>query len=158
MQSLPKLMQICFYKLSDDTHALEVTRDDGQTERVELNSRSFLRHDLAHFAIELELSLRRGYWGSVAAGAALRGDDIDSDEIMLAERLAGPVQTLIRTEADVADYLSILRIAETELIDIGWAATDLAGLAQRIHGRVRQLMGHWRATPYGGAMQLIWQV
>jgi hypothetical protein len=33
------------------------------------------------------------------------------------------------------------------------ATTDLA---ERIHERVRQLRGHWRATPYGLEMKLVW--
>jgi hypothetical protein len=28
--------------------------------------------------------------------------------------------------------------------------------AARIHERVRRLAGHWKATPYGGDMVLVW--
>src|SRR5690606_26313958 len=63
-------MLITFTKISDEKHAVKITRSDGSTESAELESRSYLRHDLAHFAIELELPIRKGYWGCVAYGAA----------------------------------------------------------------------------------------
>ena len=63
-------MQIDFHKTSDDEHTLQVRQADGSNERAALNSRSFLRHDLAHFAVELEVPLNEGYWGSVARGVA----------------------------------------------------------------------------------------
>ena len=140
-------MEISIKKISDEAHSVQVTRSDGSQDRIRLNSRSFLRHDFAHFAVEAEVPLRLGYWGSVAGGCSL-GGDIDSPEIWLAESLAGPVQTLIRRDAPVNDYLAVL---ERHLADR--ASLDLA---QRIHERARQLRGHWRATPYGETMSVFW--
>lgn len=140
-------MDIEITKTSDEMHAVRVRRKDATVDRIELNSRSFLRHDFAHFAVEAEVPLLLGYWGCVADGAPL-GGDIDSPEIWLAESLAGPVQTLIRKEAAVDEYLEVLRRCVPD------RATD--DLAQRIAERVRQLLGQWRATPYGKSMKLRW--
>lgn len=141
-------MRIAFTKISDDRHAVTVTRADGTSERVELETRGFLRHDLAHLAIELELPIRKGYWGCVASGASLGGDGVAGKEALLAESLAGPIQTLFRTDAAPDAYLELLeRVAPTS------AREDLAA---RVHERVRQLRGHWKATPYGGEMELLW--
>jgi hypothetical protein len=82
-------MEVRLTKLSDHRHAVAVVRDDGSGERAEVDSRSFLRHDLAHFAVESELGLTGGYWGSVAAGAPLDGFGLDGDQIDLAEAPAG---------------------------------------------------------------------
>jgi hypothetical protein len=149
-------MQIGFHKTSDDEHTLQVCRADGSKDRAALNSRSFLRHGLAHFAVDLEVPINAGYWGGVARGGALGGDGDMSGEMGLAEGLAGPVQTLMRTQADVPAYLAGLRRAEVHLEGAGIGSTELAGLAERIHERVRQLQGHWQATPYGGTMGLTW--
>lgn len=140
-------MQIVFTKISDHRHAVSVVRDDGSHDCVELNSRSFLRHDFAHFAVESEIPLLAGYWGSVADGAPLAGN-IESAEIWLAESLAGRVQTLMRVEAGVDKYLAALDSVVPEL------AT--ANLAERIHEQIRQLRGHWRGTPYSGDMRICW--
>lgn len=141
-------MRIRFWKISDERHRVEVERADGTTESVELVSRSFLRHDLAHLAIEIELPIRKGYWGCVAAGASLSGDGVAGDEAQLAESLAGPAQTLMRIDAGPDSYYQLLQ----KLVPAGTARD----LAVRVHERVRQLRGHWRATAYGGEMELVW--
>jgi hypothetical protein len=141
-------VEVTLTKISDERHAVTVTRRDGSTERVELNTRSFLRHDLAHFTVELELGLTAGVWGSVAAGGSLAGDGLDGDDMGLAETLAGPVQTMMRIEADAATIRSVLDQVAPQV-----ASDDLAA---RIHERLRRLRGHWKATPYGGNMCLTW--
>ncbi len=65
-----------------------VTTDDG---RIELDTRSFLHHDLVHLAVEGELGLDGGFWGNVAAGSSLSGDALEGDQVRLAESLAGPM-------------------------------------------------------------------
>jgi hypothetical protein len=141
-------VRIVFTKISDDRHAVTVTRADGTTDRVEVESRSFLRHDLAHFAIELELPIRKGFWGCVSSGASLTGEGVAGREAQLAETLAGPIQTLMRIDAGLAAYRELLSKVSPPGAD--------HDLAARVHERVRQLRGHWKATPYGGEMELEW--
>lgn len=118
------------------------------SDSVELDSRSFLRHDLAHYAVESELRLSGGVWGSVARGGSLAGSGLDGDDMALAELISGPAQTMMRTEADAVEIEQVLsRVAP-------WLA--MPELALRLHGRLRALTGHWAATPYGGQMILQW--
>lgn len=142
-------MEIVFRKLSDQQHSVTVRRRDGSEESSVLDSRSFLRHDLAHLAVELEVPLARGYWGSVAAGASLQGKEMGGKELSKAEALAGPVQTLMRIKADTEQFQNVLRRVLPE------QASD--ELAERIRERGRRLQGHWQATPYGDDMVLQWQ-
>lgn len=144
-------MDILFTKISDQEHALTVRRQDGSTDSVVLNSRSFLRHDLSHLAVELELPLSRGFWGSVANGEALGADQFKGgSDLALAEALAGPVQTLLQTKADAEQFLDVLNRVCPER-----ASWDLAA---RIRERGRRLQGHWQATPYGDDMLIRWEV
>lgn len=141
-------MEIAFSKLSHQRHLVHVRRVDGTTESVELDSRSFLRHDLAHFAVERELELRDGVWGSVAAGGSLSGDGLDGADMALAETVSGPMQTMLRTSADTARIFDVLARVAPEVASID--------LATRLHARLRSLSGHWASTPYGGEMELEW--
>jgi hypothetical protein len=141
-------MRIVFTKISDERHAVTITRTDGTTERVEVETRGFLRHDLAHFAIELELPIRKGYWGCVASGASLAGEGVEGRDARLAESLAGPIQTLFRIDAGLDAYEDLLRGVSPP--------SGSQDLAARVHERVRQLRGHWKATPYAGRMELVW--
>ena len=141
-------MEILFTKISDQEHTLTVRRQDGSSESVVLNSRSFLRHDLAHLAVELELPITGGFWGSIASGSSLKGSEFKSEDMALAEALAGPVQTLLRTKGDTEQFLGVLNRVCPES-----ASWDLAA---RIRERGRRLQGHWQATPYGEEMLVRW--
>lgn len=141
-------MEIRFTKTSDLRHTLSITRLDESTESIELDTRSFLRHDLAHFAAESEFGVRDGFWGLVARGASLDGDEFEGTNIMFSESIAGPVQTLMRTEAPVEVIFEVLHRVVPEHVT--------QEIAESIHERLRTLRGHWRATPYGESMVLDW--
>jgi hypothetical protein len=141
-------MKVAFVKLSDQRHVVRVERSDGTTESVELDSRSFLRHDLAHLAVELELELSEGVWGSVARGGSLSGSGLDGADMALAETISGPMQTMVRTAADADEIHEVL----------GRVAPEVASpeLAVRLHARLRSLIGQWASTPWGSDMALEW--
>lgn len=141
-------MEIVITKISNDEHRIDIVRKDGSKATAILNSRSFLRHDFAHYAVEIEVPIKFGYWGLVAAGAALNGEGFTGKDIALAETLAGPVQTLMRIEAEADKYLELLQRSLPKL------ATD--ELATRIFKRARSLAGQWRATSFGSSMHIAW--
>jgi hypothetical protein len=141
-------VRIVFTKLSDERHSVAVTRADGTSERVEVDTRGYLRHDLAHFAIESELPIQKGFWGCIAAGASLSGAGVGGRDAQLAESLAGPIQTLFRTDAGREAYVELLKGVASP--------SGKQDLAERVHERIRRLRGHWKATPYGGEMTLEW--
>ena len=141
-------MKIIFTKLSDLEHKVRIERADGSAEETILNTREFMRHDMGHMAVEMEVPISRGYWGSVATGVALDGMSITGTDIVTAESLAGPAQGLIRDEADKETFYSVLNRMQPELIT--------KELAYRIHERGRKLLGHWRATSFGGDMVIEW--
>jgi hypothetical protein len=141
-------MRIVFTKISDERHAVTVTRANGTSERIEVDTREYLRHDLAHFAIEAELPIRKGFWGCVASGATLLGVGVGGSDARRAEGLAGPIQTLFRIDAGLDAYTKLLKDATAE--------SGKQDLAARVHERIRRLRGHWKATPYGGEMELVW--
>jgi hypothetical protein len=141
-------MKIIFTKLSDEEHSVRVVRADGSEDSGILNSRSCLRHDLAHFAVETELPIAGGYWGSVANGVALAGNEFSGSGIATAESLAAPIQTLMRLNASDEKYIAVLAHVLPEV------ATE--ELALRIKERIRKLLGHWKATAYGADMEFEW--
>ena len=70
-------MEIKVEKLDARRSQSVVTRDDRVTLRVAGYGPSApLPHDLAHYVVEKELALRRGFWGCVAEGAIFPGMSI----------------------------------------------------------------------------------
>jgi len=141
-------VRIALAKITDQRHRVTVHRDDGSDETVELDTRSFLRHDLAHYAVAVELGLGHGVWGSVAAGGSLSGDGLDGADMMLSESLAGPMQTMMRTGGSVAEIRVVIDRVAPDL------DTDIDDLSEALHDRLRRLAGHWAATAFGTSMDL----
>ncbi len=142
-------MKIRFTKISDTEHQVAVVRADGSQDTKVLNSRSFLFHDFAHLALETAMRLEHGFWGSVATGASLSGSDCKGNDILLAESLAGPIQVLIKKDAEPADYRKVLsRLLKN--------SPQTKTLSESIHAEARHLKGLWRATPYGKTMEVDW--
>lgn len=158
-------MRVLFTKTSADRHRLEIVRDDGTGETRDLETRSFLVHDLAHFAVEQQAAMSGGFWGSLASGFSIgelqrdgelaNGFGIDelqrdgaAGERWRAEALAAPFQTLWnqRASADFADRrLQYLALVNGDEVFVDGALE-----------RMRRLWGQWSATPFRSVMELRW--
>ena len=146
-------MKIVFTKLSDQRHAVRVERSDGKSESIELDSRSFLRHDLAHFAVELELGLSEGVWGSVARCGSLSGRGLDGDDMALAETISGPMQTLSeRARTRPRSTMSWLALRPRSVRQTSPSGCTHASERSQAVGRLRPTAARWSSCgPTGPA-------
>lgn len=138
-----------FHLRPRDPRTHEFARLDLPPLRLTLDTRSFLVHDLAHYAAEAEAGLLGGFWGLTAAGAdprALVAFDGAGGELAVAEALSAPLQSLWhgRMEPGLYEALAAAHVPAA------------AGFAERALERMRTVMGAWRATPFGGALELEW--
>ncbi|MCB9879785.1 MAG: hypothetical protein H6835_19515 [Planctomycetes bacterium] len=158
---MPTLL-VRFRRLSPERHVLEFVRVDGSRERVELETRSTLWHDLVHFAVESEARLRDAFYGRIARGvayaalgriAAERHDDGSHLELWHVERIVGPLQTAAKRTVDPAAFVGALRshLAATGAACPSWFDE---GFVVRALWRLRELDGRWRSTPFGEALEL----
>lgn len=154
-------VRIAFRKLTDERHALEIATDDGRRERVECETRSYLQHDLLHYAVEAEAGLTEGFWGSLAAGQTLaalndrtREPGADNPAMMDIERLVGAMTRAVRGTS-ARDVVAGLERYAAAMGESNPPWLDEA-FVQRVQERMRRLLGRWRATPYGDVMELEW--
>jgi hypothetical protein len=146
-------MLLRWRKLDEHRHAFAVVRDGLPEVEAVLETRSFLVHDFAHFAVEQQAQLVDGFYGALARGlsfAELR-DDValpPEHERWHAERLAARFQPVWRAVGTPA--FDGLRHAYAAGVGVDEAFVD--GAVERM----RQLMGHWRATPFGSVMERRW--
>jgi hypothetical protein len=155
-------LTIIFHKLSDERHALEIRRSDGAREQVECETRSYLMHDLLHYAVEAEAGVGSGFWGTLAAGKTL-ADMNDrtgmalgtaAGEVGAIEQVVGALSGVTKGRAP-EDLVAGIRRYATSLGTTmpGWLTVPFL---EAVTERMRRLTGHWRATPHGGAMTLLW--
>jgi hypothetical protein len=148
-----------FTRISPTHHRFEYRREDGTGETLEMETRSFLLHDLLHFALESEAGLRGSFYGilgriggyeelSVAGGAALGG------EIAITERVVGALTGATQDEdldaeafvAQVGEYLDLFVERAPRWLTPAFIAA--------VRERMRQLTGRWKATQFGETMEL----
>jgi len=143
-------MEIRIFKVSNEKHRLEVSLDSGILQSRELETRSFLAHDFAHFALESVAGIQEGFWGLLATGKNLEsayssGEFIVSIEI---ERAAALLQS------SFGDKIS-KDFATTEILKLSSAQFSIE-IIEQAYVRLRALHGQWRSTPFGGTMKLRW--
>ena len=148
------VVRVLFTRLSDRTHRFEVTRGDGSSENAVLETRSYLVHDLTHYAVEAEVPIEDGFYGLLDRGTPLeRLNDRTQIEplspgLAVAESLVGPMQSLFGGRLDPALF--------REQCEQRFPGLVAMGFVERAVARLRRLAGHWAATPFHGAMELEW--
>jgi hypothetical protein len=148
-----------FTRVSPTHHRFDYRRPDGSGEAIEMETRSFLFHDLLHYAVESEAGLRGSFYGilgkiggyeelSVAGGAALGG------EIAITERVVGALASAQQDEdLDAEDFVAQV----TEYLDVYEERAPrwfTPAFIAAVRERMRQMMGRWKATPSGETMEL----
>jgi hypothetical protein len=146
-------------RISPTHHRLAIVRADGSAETRDLETRSTLRHDLVHFAVETEAGLSRSFWGLLARGVAyaeltMAGSAAGSKgEIADTERVVGALQGMLATGREPAAFVAAFAegLRSMDASPPSWLTAELV---VRVRERMRRLEGQWRATPFGQAMEL----
>jgi hypothetical protein len=155
-------VRILLQKLSDERHVLQILREDGRSEQVECETRSYLHHDLLHYAVEAEAHLDQGFWGNLAKGKTLvqmndrTGNAMQAEgpQMLAIEQIVGALSGLGKGVPAAAIVAWFQDAAVSAGIAVPEWVTEQLVLA--VQERMRRLLGHWKATPYGDTMSLPW--
>lgn len=146
-------------RVSPTHHRFEIRRPDGTSEQRDLETKTFLLHDLVHFALESEAGLRQSFYGRLAQGAAY-ADFADpavtasqGSELRATELLAGSLQKALVGDFDPVAFHTrfVAYLDSIGEAPPGWLTIAVLG---RIQAHLRTLLGRWRATPFGESMEL----
>jgi hypothetical protein len=152
-------LSLRFTRLSDDRHRFEYRRADGSGEALEVETRSLLVHDLLHYAVESEAGLKGSFYGilakiggyqelSVGGGAALGG------EVAITERVVGALTGALQADG-LEDRAFVAQVAEyLDVYDERSPRWLTPAFVTAVRARMRQLLGRWKATPFGATMEL----
>jgi hypothetical protein len=155
-------MRIRFHKLTGERHLLEIVRADGRRDEVACETRSTLVHDLLHYAVEAEAGLAGGFWGNLAAGKTFADMNDRSGKAMagaapemaLVEQMVGALSGAAKGRAASEMVAGLARYTASLGTTLpAWLTVDFVIAVQE---RMRRLIGHWRATGHGAAMELDW--
>jgi hypothetical protein len=157
-------VRIRFTKNTPTHHTFEIIREDGSWESASLETRSFMPHDLIHYAYESLAGCKESFYGLLARGTSLShfanmgmkqaGAHMNT-EMMMTERITGPLTSYLRGEMTNSDFLAALH----QLLDAnGQCLPDHMNdtFLDALKDRYRQLIGQWSALPHHVAMELKW--
>lgn len=155
-------MRIRLHKVSDERYRLEVHRADGSCERRDNETRSLLRHDLMHVAVEREAGLATGFWGRLAAGATLAElDQVDLSPPAAADAELAAIERVVGVLHDGGKGRSPAQLVEAlrRMAASGGGALPTwvdEPTVTRVLARYASLRGAWQATRFGAALELEW--
>ena len=153
---------------------VSITRPDGSTSEFSIPRKGVVSHDLVHFCVESALGLKRGFWGSVAAGedpeaiqerakvgghaSASRATTPASDlvELLQAERLVEGFEA--ESWCGTVDDAGLLAMARA-----GWEASYVPALMLEpedlaaVRAMLDELGGQWKALEPGASLHLEWK-
>ena len=155
-------MRILIRKISGEQHELTIVRPDGRRESLLCERRSVLMHDFIHYAVESAAGLETGFWGLLAQGrtlaemndrAGLPSAD-EAAEMVTVERFVGALSGAVKEVPAPVLIAGIRRYASAMDAQVPpWLTEPVVVDAQE---RLRHLLGAWRATPAGAALELDW--
>lgn len=154
-QNQPPPLKIAFTRLDSKRHRVAIIRADGSAEHRDLETRSFLQHDLIHFAVEKEAGVRTGFFGGLAAGASVTEAVPLEGERLVIEQVVGAFtgthkQPSAQEPKAFADALSAF-IVTVGGVPPAWLSE---AYVIAVRERLRRLEGQWRATAFGEDMNL----
>lgn len=157
-------MRIIFTKISGTHHTLEIIRDTKKREQVELETKTFLMHDLMHYAIESIAGTSDGIWGALAAGKTMADMNDRTGEALkeyapdmsIIELIVGAFTPVIMGRSDGTELIAGMNnmlSAQGKSVP-RWLNDRFIAQMQE---RMRQLLGEWRSTRFGEKMELPWK-
>jgi hypothetical protein len=157
-------LDIRLTKISPTHHKFEAIREDGMREIAELETKSFLFHDLLHFAVESEAKLQHSFYGLLASGhryAELSGKEVMStdfgQEILHTERIVGALTGVMKDRVQAKDCLQgVFRLYAGYGDPMPEWFTE--HFINKVKQRMTRLIGHWDGTEFGRVMELRFEV
>ena len=147
-------MRIRFTKLSSDRHRFEVLREDAH-ESIDCETRSYLLHDLTHFALETAGGLSTGFFGLLAQGRTLSEVADMHPEALEIEQAVGALHGLAKGKSDARQVLSGLEnLRGAQGLPMpAWLTEQVIKQAAE---HLRRLTGHWASLKPGEYLELTW--
>ncbi|WP_417236967.1 hypothetical protein [Bizionia paragorgiae] len=85
-----------------------IHRNNGSVEVISLETKTYLLHDICHFAVERNLKYANGFWGMLSQGYTFEElfgkNNPKTEELRFIEQIVGPVQSVISGHIPIADF------------------------------------------------------
>lgn len=144
-------MQVEIKKISPYQCEYNVLRDNGTSERIRLESKTFLVHDICHFVVEKQLGFTEGFWGMVSKGFSfgeLSGKHNPiTEQLRFVEQVVGPIQST---------YLGNISKEQFDFFITHLPVKISTAQLDEILSGINHLLAQWQQLMPGSTMKLHW--
>ena len=147
-------------KISDQHHEFRYVRSDGSGETLTLDSKTFLLHDLIHFAVESRAGLADSFYGLLVSGETYDSlnekhsiKDGFGGELGMTERIVGGLTPVMKGNATPEQFLAAAR----NLIEAYNRKLPMwldQGFIADVQEHIRRIVGEWNSIAYGDTLIL----
>jgi hypothetical protein len=85
-----------------------ITRENNSVERITLETKTYLLHDICHYVVEKNLGYSKGFWGMLSQGYSfgelLGKNNPLTTELRFIEQVVGPVQATFMGHIPQQDF------------------------------------------------------
>lgn len=145
-------MKIEVVKKNGTTHLYKIQRSNGTGEEIELDTKTYLLHDICHYVTESILHYSKGFWGMLAAGYTFQSlfgkENPQTAELRFIEQIVGPVSMVYLGQIQPADYITY-----TAHLDFSWPDNFI----QQAVKQVQDSMNAWEKLKYQEQLVLEWR-
>ena len=105
------MLQTLLTRVSSTHHRFQYVRENGTGESVELETKTYLKHDVTHFVLESGAGLTDGFFGLLAQGRTLKEladiseTNFPTKEALNVERVVGPLSGFLESDQDPEDLI-----------------------------------------------------
>lgn len=169
-------MKITFSRIAERRYGTAIERDDGVKLKVPVYDRtSWMPHDVAHFVVERELSLRRGFWGTVADGGLFAGMvvldgrqrpqaaphsreliKLNHENVIEAEVLVGRFIELVEQAIKPDSVAAQARLAQRWMPQHPDAKPLTSAKIQRVYEALLSAHRQWQSLAIGASFEVEW--
>ena len=142
-------MKIVLIKKTSYQFEYNITRANKKAELITLDTKTYLLHDICHYAVEKILNYPNGFWGMLAQGYSFNELFGKSNPMIsglrFIEKIVGPVQSVYSGHIPIEDfnqYISHLNFTINE--------NDLTSCLAEI----KTILNAWEQLPIGEKLTL----
>ncbi len=133
----------CEYTLSRKDHSKEI---------LSLDTKTFLLHDICHFAVEKHLKYQNGFWGMLSKGHTfdqLFGkDNPQTEELRFIEKIVGPIQSIYSGHIPKQNFAEFINHLDFDIPQ---------NVLNHSLVEIEEIMNSWKSMPVGQKLILNWE-
>lgn len=142
-------MKIEIKKLSLYQCAYTLTRKDQSVERITLETKTYLIHDICHFSVEKNLKEEHGFWGLLSQGFRFEElfgkNNPRTERLRFIEQIVGPVQAVCSGHIPVTGFDQCMAHLDFKMPS-EWIDACLA--------EINEIVEKWERLPVGQELTL----